>query len=117
MSKITAAAVFAGIVLSVTVLMAQYTPQPARGASTPPESAPAMVLMGPRGLVPVTKRLETVTLHGTIIEVSCFRKMGAATVASPEQIACAKASLAKGDGVAGILTDGVGTFQLGGSLT
>ena len=116
MSKITAAAVFAGIVLSVTVLMAQYTPQPARGASPPPEAAPAMVLMGPRGLVPVTKRLETVTLHGTIIEVSCFRKMGAATVASPEQIACAKAAL-KGDGVAGILTDGVGTFQLGGSLT
>jgi hypothetical protein len=127
MSKVTAAGVVASVMLlmtipimtipTMTVVMAQYAPQPARGASPPQETAPAMVLMGPRGLVPVTKRLETTTLHGTIIDVSCFRKMGAATVASPEQVACAKASLAKGDGVAGILTDGVGTFQLGGSLT
>ena len=76
-----------------------------------------MVLMGAQGPVPVTQRLPATTIHGTIIEISCFRTMGAATVASPEQVACAKAALAKGTGVAGILTDGIGTFQLAGSLT
>ena len=76
-----------------------------------------MVLMGPRGPVPVTQRLPAMTLHGTIIEISCFRTMGAATVADPGQIACAKAAITKGNGVVGILTDGIGTFQLGGSLT
>jgi hypothetical protein len=102
----------------MSVLIAQGTP-PSRGAASAPsqEAAPMMVLMGPRGPVPVTKRLEATTLHGTIIEVSCFRTMGAATVASAEQIACAKAAIAKGNAMAGILTDGVGTFQLGGSLT
>jgi len=76
-----------------------------------------MVLMGPRGSVPITQRLPATTLHGTIIEISCFRTMGAATVAGADQIACAKAALAKGTGFAGILTDGVGTFQLAGSFT
>jgi hypothetical protein len=105
-----------------TVLMAQSYP-PARSTSPPQESsraqeaAPMTVLMGPRGPVPVTKRLETTTLHGTIIEVSCFRTMGAATVASAEQVACAKAAIAKTTGIVGILTDGVGTFQLAGSFT
>jgi hypothetical protein len=75
------------------------------------------VLMGTRGIVPITQRLPPTTLHGTIIEISCFRTMGAATIAGAEQVACAKAALAKGSGVAGILTDGVGTFQLAGSLT
>jgi hypothetical protein len=75
------------------------------------------VLMGPQGPVPITQRLPSTTLHGTIIEISCFRTMGAATVAGAEQIACAKAALAKGTGVAGILTDGIGTFQLAGNLT
>jgi hypothetical protein len=100
----------------MAVLIAQGTP-PSRGAGSSQEALPMTVLMGPRGPVPVTKRLEPATLHGTIIEISCFRTMGAATVASPEQIACAKAALAKGNGVVGILTDGVGTFQLAGSLT
>src|SRR5438445_427503 len=116
MSKMTTAGVAAGFVLSITGLMAQTT-QPARGAAAAQEPAPMMVLMGPRGPVPVTKKLENTTLHGTIIEVSCFRKMGAATVASAEQIACAKAAIAGNTGVVGILTDGVGTFQLGGTLT
>jgi hypothetical protein len=115
----TAAAVVTGLVLfvlSMSVLIAQGPP-PSRGAAASQEAAPMSVLMGPRGPVPVTKRLEPTTLHGTIIEVSCFRTMGAATVASPEQIACAKAAIAKGNAMAGILTDGVGTFQLAGSLT
>jgi hypothetical protein len=76
-----------------------------------------MVLLGAQGLVPITQRLPATTLHGTIIEISCFRSMGAATVAAAEQVACAKAAIAKGTGVAGILTDGVGTFQLAGNLT
>ena len=32
-------------------------------------------------------------------------------------IACAKAAIAANSGIVGILTDGVGTFQLGGTLT
>jgi hypothetical protein len=116
MSKMTAAGVVAGFVLSIPALVAQ-TGQPARDASAPQESAPMMVLMGPRGPVPITQRLPPTTLHGTIIEISCFRTMGAASVASPEQITCAKAALAKGTGLAGILTDGIGTFQLAGTLT
>lgn len=122
MSKMTTAGVVAGVMLSVMVLMAQSI-QPARGTSPPQETAraqaalPMTVLMGPRGPVPVTKRLDPTTLHGTIIEISCFRTMGAATVANADQIACAKAALAKNTGVLGILTDGIGTFQLAGSLT
>jgi hypothetical protein len=123
MSKMTSAGAVGGVMLWMTGLMAQYTPQPARGASPPQETAraqealPMTVLMGPRGPVPVTKRLEATTLHGTIIEISCFRTMGAATVASPEQVACGKAAIGKSNGIVGILTDGVGTFQLAGSLT
>jgi hypothetical protein len=116
MSKMTTAGVAAGFVLSVSALTAQGTP-PARGASPAQEAPPMMVLMGPRGPVPVTQRLPAMTLHGTIIEISCFRTMGAGTVASPEQVACAKAAITKGNGLVGILTDGIGTFQLGGSLT
>ena len=115
MSKVTSAGFIGGLVCSIAVLAAQGT-QPARGGSTQ-EAAPMSVLMGPRGVVPITQRLPATTLHGTIIEVSCFRTMGAATVASAEQIACAKAAIAKGSGVAAILTDGIGTFQLAGSVT
>jgi hypothetical protein len=80
-------------------------------------SAPSMVvLLGPQGTVPITERLAPRTLSGTIVEVSCFRSMGAATAASADQVACAKAALAKG-GMLGILTDGEGMYQLAGSLT
>jgi hypothetical protein len=116
MSKMTTAGVAAGFVLSVSVLTAQGT-QPARSAAPTQDAAPMTVLMGARGPVPITQRLPATTLHGTIIEVSFFRTMGAATVAAPEQVACAKAALAKGSGIAGILTDGIGTFQLAGPLT
>ena len=119
MSKMTTAGVVAAFVLSVSVLMAQGTyPAPARGAAAPPaDPTPMMVLLGSQGSVPITQRLPATTLHGTIIEISCFRTMGAGTVAAPEQVACAKAALAKANGVAGILTDGIGTFQLAGALT
>ena len=80
-------------------------------------TAPAMsVLFGPQGTVPVTQRLPSRTLSGTIVEVSCFRSMGAASVATAEQVACAKTALAKG-GMLGILTDGEGMYQIAGSLT
>lgn len=80
-------------------------------------SAPAMtVLFGPQGTVPVTQRLASRTLSGTIVEVSCFRSMGAASAASADQVACAKAALAKG-GMLGILTDGEGMYQIAGGLT
>ncbi len=74
-------------------------------------------MMGPRGMIPVINRMAATTLHGTIMEITCFRTMGAASVPTPEHLACAKAALAKNTGVVGILTDGVGTFQLAGSLT
>jgi hypothetical protein len=80
-------------------------------------TAPMTVLMGAQGSIPITQRLPVTTLHGSIIEISCFRTMGAATVAGAAQVACAKAALAKGTGVLGILTDGVGTFQLAGPFT
>ena len=32
---------------------------------------------------PVTNRMPTTTMRGTIVEVTCFRQQGAATVASP----------------------------------
>ena len=79
-------------------------------------AAPMAVLLGPQGTVPITQRLASRTLSGIIVEVSCFRSMGAATAASADQVACAKAALAKG-GMLGILTDGEGMYQLAGSLT
>ena len=39
---------------------------------------------------PVTNRMPATTMRGTIVEVTCFRQQGAATVGSAEQIACAK---------------------------
>ncbi len=64
---------------------------------------------------PVTNRMPTTTMRGTIVEVTCFRQQGAATVASPEQIACARKGIAAG-GRLGILTEGDGLFQITGAL-
>lgn len=65
---------------------------------------------------PVTNRMPTTTMRGTIVEVTCFRQQGAATVGSAEQIACAKKRVAV-DGRLGILTEGDGLFQITGALT
>jgi hypothetical protein len=65
---------------------------------------------------PVTNRLTPTTLRGTIVEVSCFRQQGAATVSTPEQIGCAKKRVAEG-GRLGILTEGDGLFQIAGAFS
>jgi hypothetical protein len=65
---------------------------------------------------PITNRLPATTLRGTVVEVTCFRQLGAATVGAPEQIACAKKRLAEG-GRLGILTEGDGLFQIAGSYS
>jgi len=64
---------------------------------------------------PIVNRMPAATLRGTIVEVTCFRQQGAATVSTPEQIACAKKRVAA-DGRLGILTEGDGLFQITGSL-
>jgi hypothetical protein len=64
---------------------------------------------------PITNRMPATTMRGVIVEVSCFRQHGAATVSSPEQIACARKSVAA-DGRLGILTEGDGLFQITGPL-
>jgi hypothetical protein len=63
---------------------------------------------------PITNRLPSTTLRGTVVEVTCFRQLGAATVGTAEQIACAKKRLAEG-GRLGVLTEGDGLFQIAGS--
>ncbi len=63
---------------------------------------------------PITNRLAPTTMRGTIVEVTCFREQGAATVSTPEQIACAKKRVADG-GRLGILTEGDGLFQITGT--
>jgi len=65
---------------------------------------------------PVTNRMPPATMRGTIVEVTCFRQHGAATVSTPEQIACAKKRLAE-DGRLGILTEGDGLFQITGAFS
>jgi hypothetical protein len=87
MRKITVASL-AGVVLSVAAAFAQG---------------------------PVTNRMAPTTLRGVIIELTCFRQQGAATVSTTEQIACAKKRVAEG-GRLGILTEGDGLFQLTGSF-
>lgn len=62
---------------------------------------------------PITNRMASATMRGTIVEVTCFRQQGAATVSAPEQIACAKKRIAE-DGRLGILTEGDGLFQITG---
>jgi hypothetical protein len=64
---------------------------------------------------PITNRMPATMLRGTIVEVLCFRQQGAATVASAEQIACAKKRL-ETDGRLGILTEGDGLFQITGAF-
>lgn len=68
----------------------------------------------PQGVV--TNRMPATTMRGTIVEVTCFREQGAATVSAPEQIACAKARVADG-GRLGILTEGDGLFQITGAMS
>jgi hypothetical protein len=65
---------------------------------------------------PITNRLADATMRGTIVEVTCFREQGAATVSTPEQIGCAKKRLADG-GRLGILTEGDGLFQITGAFS
>ena len=65
---------------------------------------------------PVTNRMPPATMRGTIVEVTCFRQQGAATVSTPEQIACAKKRVAE-DGRLGILTEGDGLFQITGGFS
>ncbi len=64
----------------------------------------------------VTNRLAAATMRGTVVEVTCFRQMGAAAVGTPEQIACAKKRVAEG-GRLGVLTEGDGLFQIAGSFS
>ena len=63
---------------------------------------------------PITNRMAPTTMRGTIVEVTCFREQGAATVSTPEQIACAKKRVAD-SGRLGILTEGDGLFQITGT--
>jgi hypothetical protein len=65
---------------------------------------------------PITNRLADATMRGTIVEVTCFREQGAATVSTPEQTGCAKKRLADG-GRLGILTEGDGLFQITGAFS
>jgi hypothetical protein len=65
---------------------------------------------------PVTNRMAATTMRGTVVEITCFRKHGAATVSTADQIACAKTRLAE-DGRLGILTEGDGLFQITGRLS
>ena len=121
MAKLTAAGIVAGFVLFTASLMAQA--YPAQGAGAPPargvpsNGTGTTVLWPPQGMVPITDRLANQTLHGTIVEISCFRKMGAGTISTPEQVACAKAAVAAKAGVVGILTEGDGIFKLVGAQT
>ena len=62
---------------------------------------------------PIINRMPAATMRGTIVELSCFRQQGAATVGTAEQIACAKKRVAE-DGRLGILTEGDGLFQVTG---
>jgi hypothetical protein len=64
---------------------------------------------------PVTSRMPPTTMRGVIVEITCFRQQGAATVTTPEQIACAKKRVAEG-GRLGILTEGDGLFQITGGF-
>ena len=64
---------------------------------------------------PITNRLAATTMRGTIVEVTCFRQQGAATVSTPEQMGCAKKRVAE-DGRLGILTEGDGLFQITGAF-
>jgi hypothetical protein len=63
----------------------------------------------------ITNRMAPATMRGTIVEVTCFRQQGAATVSTPEQVGCAKKRVGE-DGRLGILTEGDGLFQITGAF-
>src|SRR5688572_17014417 len=65
---------------------------------------------------PIVNRMPAATMRGTIVEVTCFRQQGAATVATAEQVGCAKKRVAEG-GRLGILTEGDGLFQITGPFS
>jgi hypothetical protein len=65
---------------------------------------------------PIVNRMPPATMRGTIVEVTCFRQQGAATVATADQIGCAKKRVAEG-GRLGILTEGDGLFQITGAFS
>lgn len=65
---------------------------------------------------PIVNRMPAATMRGTIVEVTCFRQQGAATVATAEQVGCAKKRVAE-DGRLGILTEGDGLFQITGAFS
>jgi hypothetical protein len=65
---------------------------------------------------PIVNRMASATMRGTIVEVTCFRQQGAATIATPQQIGCAKKRVAEG-GRLGILTEGDGLFQITGAFS
>lgn len=65
---------------------------------------------------PITNRMAPTTMRGTIVEVTCFRQQGAATVSTPEQMGCARKRVAEG-GRLGILTEGDGLFQITGGMS
>jgi len=130
MSKLTASAFLLAVALCAAPVSGQ-TPAPSGGArsgapatpqmNTAPSAkeniAPMMVMLGKQGTVPITQRMPSTNYHGVIVEITCFRTMGAAKAAAADEVACAKAALTKGDGVLGILTDGDGMFQIAGPLT
>jgi hypothetical protein len=62
----------------------------------------------------VTHRMAPASFRGIVVEVTCFREMGAAAVASADQIACAKKRVVEG-GRLGVLTEGDGLLQFTGS--
>ena len=100
--------------LITATALAQGTTASKSGAA---EQGSMTVLVPSQGMVPVTSRLPPSTLQGTVVEISCFRSKGAATVAAPDQVACAKAAVAKNTGMLGVLTEGDGLFKLVGPLT
>ena len=115
-TKMTAAWIVGGVMLSATALMAQGAPWLPQGEGSSSVRA-FSILYPPIGMIPAVERLKATTLQGPIIELSCFKQMGAATVASPEQMACAKAAVAAKSGVVGILSEMDGAFKLVGPLT
>lgn len=115
MPKMTAAWIVGGVMLSATALMAQGAPWLPEGEAGTVKAF--SILYPPIGMIPAVERLKPTTLQGPIVEIGCFKKMGAATVTSPEQTACAKAAVAAKTGIVGILSDMDGVFKLVGPLT
>jgi len=66
--------------------------------------------------LPILGRGEQLTLRGEIVEISCYRKKGAAEGTGAAHIACAKDCVKRG-GPLGILSDSDGLFRIVGNLT